>query len=108
MGIVAGVASALLVALFGTLNKRMVDGGDPLTVTALELGGHVDPDPARVPLMPVLVPAFAGPVAGVLLSAIDGFWLVLLALACTLFPFALCLGRAAPSERVHRAVVGGT
>jgi drug/metabolite transporter (DMT)-like permease len=42
------------------------------------------------PLMPLLVPAFAGPLL-VLPSGMDGFWLVLLALACTLFPFALCL-----------------
>lgn len=89
-GIVAGVASALLVALFGTLNKRMVDGGDPLTVTALELGAGTLTLTLLAPLMPVLVPAFAGPLL-VLPSAIDGFWLVLLALACTLFPFALCL-----------------
>ena len=89
-GIVAGVASALLVALFGTLNKRMVDGGDPLTVTALELGAGTLTLTLLAPLMPLLVPAFAGPLL-VLPSAIDGFWLVVLALACTLFPFALCL-----------------
>ncbi len=89
-GIVAGVASALLVALFGTLNKRMVDGGDPLTVTALELGAGTLTLTLLAPLMPMLVPAFAGPLL-VLPSPTDTFWLVLLALACTLFPFALCL-----------------
>jgi len=89
-GIVAGVASALLVALFGTLNKRMVDGGDPLTVTALELGAGTLTLTLLAPLMPMLVPAFAGPLL-VLPSGMDAFWLVLLALACTLFPFALCL-----------------
>ena len=89
-GIVAGVASALLVALFGTLNKRMVDAGDPLTVTALELGAGTIALTLLAPLMPALVPAFAGPLL-VMPSPMDGFWLVLLALACTLFPFALCL-----------------
>ena len=89
-GIVAGVASALLVALFGTLNKRMVDGGDPLTVTALELGAGTLTLTLLAPLMPLLVPAFAGPLL-VVPSGMDAFWLVLLALACTLFPFALCL-----------------
>ena len=89
-GIVAGVASALLVALFGVLNKRMVDGGDALTVTALELGAGTLALTLLAPLMPLLVPAFAGPLL-VLPSGMDGFWLVLLALACTLFPFALCL-----------------
>ena len=89
-GVVAGVASALLVALFGTLNKRMVDGGDPLTVTALELGAGTLTLTLLAPLMPALVPAFAGPLL-VAPSPMDGFWLVVLALACTLFPFALCL-----------------
>ena len=89
-GIVAGVASALLVALFGTLNKRMVDGGDPLTVTALELGAGTLTLTLLAPLMPMLVPAFAGPLL-IVPSAMDGFWLVVLALACTLLPFALCL-----------------
>ncbi len=89
-GIVAGVASALLVALFGTLNKRMVDAGDPLTVTALELGAGTITLTLLAPLMPLLVPAFAGPLL-VVPSPMDGFWLVVLALACTLFPFALCL-----------------
>src|SRR5690606_4074700 len=89
-GIVAGVASAFLVAVFGTLNKRMVDGGDPLTVTGLELGAGTLVLTLLAPLMPLLVPAFAGPLL-VLPSAQDGAWLVLLSLACTLFPFALCL-----------------
>ncbi|MES2859035.1 MAG: DMT family transporter [Pseudomonadota bacterium] len=89
-GIVAGVASALLVAFFGTLNKRMVDGGDPLTVTALELGAGTLTLTLLAPLMPMLVPSFAGPLL-VAPSGMDAFWLVLLALACTLFPFALCL-----------------
>ncbi len=89
-GIVAGVVSALFVALFGTLNKRMVDGGDALTVTALELGAGTLTLTLLAPVMPLLVPAFAGPLL-VLPTGMDAFWLVVLALACTLFPFALCL-----------------
>ena len=89
-GIVAGVASACLVALFGSLNKRMVDAGDPLTVTALELGAGTVVLTLLAPLMPLLVPAFAGPLL-VLPAGMDALWLVVLALACTLFPFALCL-----------------
>lgn len=89
-GIVAGVVSALFVALFGTLNKRMVTAGDPLSVTALELGAGTVVLTLLAPLMPRLVPAFAGalltPPAGM-----DVLWLLLLALACTLLPFALCL-----------------
>ncbi|GAB1408215.1 DMT family transporter [Thermomonas brevis] len=89
-GVLAGVVSALLVALFGTLNKRMVDAGDPLTVTALELGAGTLALTALAPLMPMLVPAFAGPLL-VLPTASDAAWLLILALACTLLPFALCL-----------------
>ncbi|MDQ3039614.1 MAG: DMT family transporter [Pseudomonadota bacterium] len=89
-GIVAGVASAFFVALFGTLNKRMVEAGDPLTVTALELGAGTLTLTLLAPVMPFLVPVFAGPLL-VLPSASDSAWLLLLALACTLFPFALCL-----------------
>ena len=89
-GIVAGVASALFVALFGTLNKRMVNAGDPLTVTALELGAGTLTLTLLAPVMPLLVPAFAGPLL-VWPSATDGAWLLLLSLVCTLFPFALCL-----------------
>lgn len=89
-GIVAGVASAALVALFGTLNKRMVEGGDPLTVTALELSAGTLTLTLLAPLMPLLVPAFAGPLL-VAPGVADALWLALLALACTLLPFALCL-----------------
>ena len=89
-GIVAGVVSALFVALFGTLNKRMVDGGDALTVTALELGAGTITLTLLAPLMPLLVPAFAGPLL-LVPTGMDAFWLVVLALVCTLFPFALCL-----------------
>ena len=37
-GIVVGVLSAFLTALFSTLNKRYVERADSLTVTAVELG----------------------------------------------------------------------
>lgn len=89
-GIVAGVISALFVAIFNSLNKRMVDGGDALTVTALELGAGTVTLSLLAPLMPLLVPAFAGPLL-VLPAGMDVLWLLVLALACTLLPFALCL-----------------
>ena len=89
-GIVAGALSALFVALFGSLNKRLVDRADPLTVTALELGAGTLALTALAPLMPFVFPAFAGPLL-VLPSPGDALWLLLLAGACTLFPFALSL-----------------
>ncbi|MDE2407166.1 MAG: EamA family transporter [Xanthomonadaceae bacterium] len=89
-GVVAGVVSALLVALFGSLNKRMVNAGGPLTVTALELGAGALALTLLAPLMPILAPAFAGPLL-VIPAPMDALWLVVLALACTLLPFALSL-----------------
>lgn len=89
-GIAAGVVSALFVALFSSLNKRMVEAGDALTVTALELGAGVLTLSLLAPLMPHLVPTFAGPLL-VLPAGLDVLWLLVLALACTLLPFALCL-----------------
>lgn len=89
-GIAVGALSALLVALFGSLNKRLVERADPLTVTAVELGAGTLALTALAPVMPLLFPAFAGsPLA--LPSASDALWLLLLAGACTLFPFALSL-----------------
>ena len=89
-GIAVGALSALLVAVFGSLNKRLVDRADPLTVTAVELGAGTLALTALAPLMPLLFPAFAGPLL-VLPSPADAAWLVVLAVACTLFPFALSL-----------------
>jgi len=89
-GIVVGALSALFVALFGSLNKRLVDHADPLTVTGLELGAGTLLLTLLAPLMPMLFPAFAGDLL-VLPGWRDGTLLLLLALACTLLPFALSL-----------------
>ena len=89
-GIAVGALSALLVALFGSLNKRMVDGGDPLTITAVELGAGTLLLTLLAPLMPMLFPAFAG-VLLILPNLHDGALLLILAMVCTLLPFALSL-----------------
>jgi drug/metabolite transporter (DMT)-like permease len=90
LGIAVGALSALFVAIFGALNKRLVEHADPLTVTALELGAGTLALTALAPLMPLLFPAFAGDLL-VLPSASDALYLLALAGACTLFPFALSL-----------------
>ncbi len=90
IGIAVGAVSAVFVALFSSLNKRLVEHGDALTVTAIELGAGTLALTLLAPLMPVLFPAFAGDLL-VLPGARDAFYLLLLALACTLFPFALSL-----------------
>jgi drug/metabolite transporter (DMT)-like permease len=90
VGIGVGALSALLVAVFGTLNKRLVAHADPLTVTALELGAGVLVLTLLAPLMPLLFPAFAGPLFA-LPGPQDVLLLLMLGLACTLLPFALSL-----------------
>jgi drug/metabolite transporter (DMT)-like permease len=88
-GIAIGAISALLVAVFGSLNKRLVDHADPLAVTAIELGAGAAALTALAPLV-----AATWPGAGsqfMLPDARDAALLAALALACTLLPFALAL-----------------
>ena len=90
IGVAVGAVSALFVALFGSLNKRLVEHADPLVVTAVELGAGTLALTLLAPLMPFLFPALAGPLF-TLPGASDAGYLLLLAFACTLFPFALSL-----------------
>jgi drug/metabolite transporter (DMT)-like permease len=90
IGIAVGTLSALLVALFGSLNKRLVEHADPLTVTALELGAGTIALTVLAPMMPMLFPAFAGPLL-VLPGLHDALFLLALSFACTLLPFTLSL-----------------
>ena len=85
LGLVVGTASALLVALFSACNKRLVEHGDPLTVTCLELGTGTLFLTLLVPWLPHAGPAFALP------GVHDAVLLVLLSFGCTLLPFALAL-----------------
>ena len=90
LGVLVGALSALLVAVFGSLNKRLVSHADPLTVTALELGAGTLALTLLAPVMPYLLPALASPL-WVMPDLHDGLLLVVLAGACTLLPFALAL-----------------
>ena len=90
VGVAVGALSALFVACFGSLNKRLVERADPLTVTAVELGAGTLTLTLLAPLMPLLFPAFAGPLLA-LPGPHDAGYLLLLAFACTLLPFALSL-----------------
>jgi drug/metabolite transporter (DMT)-like permease len=84
-GIVVGTISAAFVAVFGALNKRYVERADPLTVTFVELGAGALFLAACAPLLPW----FGSPL--MLPGLNDGMLLLVLALACTLLPFALSL-----------------
>jgi drug/metabolite transporter (DMT)-like permease len=85
LGILVGTLSALLVALFGSLNKRLVEHGDPLTVTCIELGTGTLFLTLLAPLLPHTGPAFVLP------SLHDASLLLVLSFGCTLLPFALAL-----------------
>jgi drug/metabolite transporter (DMT)-like permease len=85
LGIAVGVLSALFVALFGSFNKRLVEHGDPLTVTCIELGTGAAFLTLLAPLLPHAGPAFVLP------GAHDALLLLALAFGCTLLPFALAL-----------------
>jgi len=83
-GFAVGTLSALLVAVFGAFNKRLVDRADPLTVTCLELG-------AGMLFLSLLAPVLGGVGITSLPSQHDALLLLVLALVCTLLPFALSL-----------------
>ncbi|GLQ52133.1 DMT family transporter [Dyella flava] len=85
LGIAVGVLSALFVALFGSLNKRLVEHGDPLTVTCIELGTGAVFLTLLAPLLPHTGPAYQLP------DTHDALLLLLLAFGCTLLPFTLAL-----------------
>ncbi|GMU44816.1 MAG: DMT family transporter [Xanthomonadales bacterium] len=84
-GVAVGALSALLVAIFGALNKRYVEHADPLIVTALELGAGG----AFLIAIGLATPLLGDPLP--LPAARDAALLLVLALACTLLPFTLSL-----------------
>ena len=84
LGIAVGVLSSLLVAVFASLNKRFIGDSDALSVTGLEMG-------AGLLLLTVAAPFFAADTVFVMPSARDAMLLAVLALGCTLLPFAISL-----------------
>ena len=90
IGIIVGAISAFFVALFGSLNKRLVEHGDPLTVTGIELGAGTLALTALSPLMPWIFPAFSGDIFSIPGNR-DMVLILILSIVCTLLPFALSL-----------------
>jgi drug/metabolite transporter (DMT)-like permease len=84
LGIVVGVFGALLVSIFASLNKRFIGDSDALTVTGLEIG-------AGLILMTVISAVMAPDTVFSLPSVRDAWLLAVLAMGCTLLPFALSL-----------------
>ncbi|HET7203995.1 MAG TPA: DMT family transporter [Steroidobacteraceae bacterium] len=85
VGIAVGILSALLVAIFGALNKRYVERGDPLAMTGLELA-------AGTLFLTLLAAVVGGEATSLPMPGLhDTVLLLVLSLACTLLPFALSL-----------------
>ena len=84
LGFWVGVAAAALAAGFNALNKRHLGPQDAMAVTWLELG-------AGFLLVALISPLMSPGQSFVLPDARDGALLLVLALLCTLIPFALAL-----------------
>src|SRR3546814_15994764 len=95
LGIAVGALSALLVAIFGSLNKRFVERGEPLAITVLELGAGTLLLTLLAPAMPLPFHAFDGSIFTLPAAQAMGFMLVL-SLASTTFPFALSVAPPCP------------
>jgi drug/metabolite transporter (DMT)-like permease len=83
LGILVGAISALLMAVFNSLNKRFIEQGAALSVTGIEMGAGA----AILTVATLALPAEAF----MLPTARDATLLIVLALGCTLLPFALAL-----------------
>ena len=85
LGLAVGVLSALLVAIFGALNKRHVERAGPLLVVGVELA-------AGTAFLTLVALAWHGIAPWTALPGVRDAWLLAaLSLACTLLPFALML-----------------
>jgi drug/metabolite transporter (DMT)-like permease len=90
LGFWVGVGSAVLASVYNALNKRYLGSQDAMTVTWLELGAGF--------LLIAAVSPLLNPESGALLGSIvlpdvqDSAWLLVLAIVCTLIPFAVSLG----------------
>ncbi len=85
-GILVGLMSAFLAALFAVLNKTLVDKAEPLTITFLELGsGWL--------FLSICLPIYLlyQPEAPFMPQNFDWVWLLILALGCTTLAYVLSL-----------------
>jgi drug/metabolite transporter (DMT)-like permease len=85
LGVAIGVLAALLVGLFGPLNKRFIGHSSALAVTGIEMLAGVLFLTLLTPLLPVTEHLFVLP------DARDTGLLLALALLCTLLPYWLSL-----------------
>lgn len=84
-GIAIGAFSALLVATFSSLNKRFIEQGEALSVTGVEMAAGA----LMLTIAALVVPDVESPFAWP--QGRDAWYLLALAIGCTLLPFALSL-----------------
>ena len=84
-GLAVGALSALLAAVFNMLNKQFLRHSDALSVTGLEIGAGAVCLTLLGLVLPASVPVFVVP------DGHDAALLFILAIGCTLLPFALSL-----------------
>jgi drug/metabolite transporter (DMT)-like permease len=84
-GIAAGVLSAFILSIFGSLNKRFIERGTAITVTGLEMAAGA--------IFLTLAGSFLSTSENVFVmpGRHDGTLLFVLAIGCTLVPFVLSL-----------------
>jgi drug/metabolite transporter (DMT)-like permease len=85
LGIVVGALSAFAVAVFGALNKRFLGDSDALAVTGIEMSSGV----LTLSLIALVLPPSQSPY--VVPAEHDVMLLLVLAIGCTIVPFALWL-----------------
>ena len=85
IGLAVGILSALLAAVFGILNKRYIEHVGPLTVTGLEMLAGAFCLTLLAGILRSSDPIIVKP------NTHDTVLLIVLAMGCTLLPFALSL-----------------
>ncbi|TVR77302.1 MAG: EamA/RhaT family transporter [Saprospirales bacterium] len=86
LGMVVGFISAFLAATFGILNKKLIRRSDPLTISAIEMGG-------AWLFLSIILPVLylAGGEMNLRPEPMDWLYLLVLALLCTTLAYALSL-----------------
>jgi drug/metabolite transporter (DMT)-like permease len=85
-GIIVGVISALLSAMFSSLNKKIAHKYEPLTISLIELASGLI-------FLTLLLPLYfkIQPTEHYMPTTMDWLWLMILSLACTVFTWILSL-----------------
>lgn len=86
VGIVMGLISAFLAALFSTINKRMIEKTSPIEITFLEISGALF---FLTLIMPIYL--YFEPNVQLMPVGMDWVYLIILALLCTTFAYVLSI-----------------